>query len=233
MQEKAISIYLNSAGALLLALASALFLINWTSPVDVVQPRDPVLLLSIRDLSWIISGIAAVLALVCFFSKHSTLPIVLLAWLAVNFWIYRIYLFSTGCHSLTGFLGGFSYAFGISTKASAVMADIVFAYLLGGSCSALWIARRLPAPTEYQKIACPSCGTHIKFATQNLGQQISCPHCQKDITLCKLENLKMACVLCGGRVEFPVHAIGQKIPCPHCAKTITLLNLLEVSKVAS
>lgn len=80
--------------------------------------------------------------------------------------------------------------------------------------------------SNYLKMSCPACGGRVKFAVQNIGQQISCPHCQAAITLRKPEEkLRMTCVLCRGSIEFPAHALGQKISCPHCAKTITLLKL--------
>jgi DNA-directed RNA polymerase subunit RPC12/RpoP len=75
------------------------------------------------------------------------------------------------------------------------------------------------------RMTCPACGGHVRFASQNLGQQIPCPHCQSAIFLSNPEEyFKMTCVLCKGHVEFPPHALGRKIPCPHCAKTITLLK---------
>jgi hypothetical protein len=225
--QKSIFIFTNSAGALLLALASALLLINWITPLDAVQPRDPIFLMSLNNLFWIIGVIAIVAALLCFFSERLTLPILLLAWLAANFFIYRIGLLSEGCRSLTGYLGGFAYAFGISAKMANIMADIIFAYFLIGSCVALWAVRQLPPPPQFEKMHCPSCGTHVQFTVENLGQQIPCPHCQETITLRKPEDtIKMTCVLCCGHVEFPAHALGQKISCPHCAKTITLLKLI-------
>jgi len=88
----------------------------------------------------------------------------------------------------------------------------------------LWLKGGLPQTIESIKMSCHSCGVHIEFAIQYIGQKIPCPHCQTTITLQKPENLKMSCFFCKEHIEFPSHATGQKIPCPHCAKTITLLN---------
>ena len=71
-------------------------------------------------------------------------------------------------------------------------------------------------------MSCPVCGVHIRFDERNLGQKIPCPHCQKAITLRKLDLLKMACFFCQEHIEFPPHAIGEKMPCPHCHMDITL-----------
>jgi hypothetical protein len=75
---------------------------------------------------------------------------------------------------------------------------------------------------NFAKMSCPACGGHIRFAAQNAGQAIPCPHCRKTITLRQPDNLKMSCFFCQGHIEFPPHALGQKIPCPHCKMDITL-----------
>ena len=103
--------------------------------------------------------------------------------------------------------------------------EFIPVYLLLGSYAAfagLWLERGRARAAETQKLFCPACGGHIKFAIQNLGQKIPCPHCQKTITLRKPENLKMSCFFCQGHIEFPSHVIGEKISCPHCKMEITL-----------
>jgi DNA-directed RNA polymerase subunit RPC12/RpoP len=90
----------------------------------------------------------------------------------------------------------------------------------GRDVSAFFI---LPAVLPvYLKISCSHCGGHIEFASQNVGQQIPCPHCRKSIALRKPDFLKMACFFCKEHIEFPAHAIGEKMPCPHCKMDITL-----------
>src|ERR1035437_4880545 len=153
-ETRILRIFTNSAAALLLAMASALFLINLTGPVHLVQPHDPIFAISLRYLFWIIGGIAVLAAWLCLFSERPALPTAWVAWLATNFLIYRIGLYWNGCHDLTGFLGSFSYAFGIPAKAANMMADLAFAYLLMGSCAALlWQWRRSSKnPSIHQSI---------------------------------------------------------------------------------
>jgi hypothetical protein len=216
-------IFTHSAAALVLAMASALLLINLTAPKDLVQPHDPIFALSFRSMFWIIGGLGLVVALVCLFVERPTQAATWLAWLATNFLAYRIGLVSMGCHSLTGFLGSVTYAFGIPAKTASVLTDVAFAYLLGGSCAVLlrgWRLSRLARTLE--KMSCPACGVHIEFARGNLGQKIPCPHCQATVTLRKPDLLKMSCYFCKKHIEFPPHAIGQKIHCPHCRMDITL-----------
>jgi len=150
-----------------------------------------------------------------------------LAWLTSGFLAYRVGLFFSGAHTLGGYLGDVSRAFGIAPAAAGFMADALLVCLLLSSVfSAVWLWQHeepIPAKTDL-KTVCPACGGHIAFAAVRVGQQIACPHCGKAVTLRRPEMLKMTCVLCGGHIEFPAHALGQKISCPHCRKTITLLN---------
>lgn len=221
--RKVISIYTNSAGALLLAVAVALFLINWTNPVDTVPPHDLIFQMPLNKQLWIMGGIAGVSALICFFIEWATMSALLLLWLALNYLAVRIGLWFEGNHSLTGYLGGFTYNFSISANATGVMADMFFIYLFIGGCLSLWFGRRLPAPVEFQKMSCPACGGHVKFPLRNLGQKVDCPHCRVTVALRNPEErLKSSCFFCYGHIEFPAHAVGAKIPCPHCKMDITL-----------
>jgi uncharacterized paraquat-inducible protein A len=126
-------------------------------------------------------------------------------------------------------LGNVSAAFGISAGAVDVLLKTLVLYLLFGSFLSLllsWAKKKSSAfpgnMASNLKISCPACGGHIRFAAQNLGQIVSCPHCQKTVTLRKPDLLKMSCFFCQEHIEFPPHAIGQKIQCPHCNNDITL-----------
>jgi hypothetical protein len=216
--------FTNSSGAFLLAIATSLFLINWTSPAYMVLPHDPVLVLSLRHLFWLVGGITLVIGLVCLFDDQPTRQMLLLAWLATIFSVYVCGAYWVGCHSLTGYLGGFSQAFGITEKMANSLAMVGVGYLLAVSYgSLLWLWRCKKLEKNFLKMPCPSCGGHIQFAVLNLGDKIACSHCQVAVTLCKPEeDLKTSCYFCKGHIEFPAHALGQKISCPHCKMNITL-----------
>jgi hypothetical protein len=191
--------FTHSAAALLLALASALFLINLTGPTHLVLPREPLSGISFRYVFWLFGGIAVLVAFLCLFSQRPARLIPWLAWLGANFLIYRIGLYVEGCHSLTGFLASAAYAFGIPAKTAAVLVDMSFGYLLLGSCAALaWQWRRSSKTQSLQSSATPS----LHPSTTPF--------------------LKTSCFFCQGHIEFPRHAIGQKIQCPHCKMDITL-----------
>jgi uncharacterized paraquat-inducible protein A len=132
------------------------------------------------------------------------------------------------CHLQGTCLGSLTDPLNLSRGASGFILEMLPIYLVLGSYAAfmqLWVGRTAGLAANSVKISCPSCGGHIKFAIQNLGQKIPCPHCQTAVTLRQPENLKMSCFFCKGRIEFPSHALGQKISCPHCKMEVSLKEL--------
>jgi hypothetical protein len=221
--QKAISTFISSAGVILLSIATALFLIDYTNPLNAVQPHDPIFFISVGNLFSVIIGIALVIALICLYGERLVSSAHSLLGFASSYFIIRISFWTVGCHSLAGFLVGFTYVFGINADTISVTADFVFGYLFIGSCLTILLEGRLPQSVKFQKMSCPSCGGHVKFPLRNLGRVINCPHCQGTIALRNPdEQLKIACFFCHGHIEFPSHALGAKIPCPHCKMGITL-----------
>ncbi len=223
MQAKLTRCFIDSAAALLAAMAAALAICNFTN-TGLVQPHDPLLMISMRNTFWIIGAIELFVALVCLFGKHLKFNAILVLWLAMNLFVYQIgFLWSGNHRGLGAYLGSLANTFGIASSTAYLILKIVALYLLiGSSITLLWLWRE--GAKGYLKTACAHCGEHVAFLPQSLGQDIPCPHCKEAITLQVPGNLKMTCVLCGGHIEFPAHALGQKIPCPHCAKRITLLK---------
>jgi DNA-directed RNA polymerase subunit RPC12/RpoP len=217
-------LFTDTAGALLLALAVAMFISNRANAAFTL-PHDPLLMISMRNTFWIIASIELFVGLICIFGKQLRFKAVLLSWLSLNLCVYQIGFLWSGNHlDLGAYWGSLANTFGVNPNTAYLIQKLVPLYLLIGSLLVLlWLWRE--GAKGYIKMACAHCGGHITFSPQNLSQRISCPHCQTAVTLLKPdETLKMSCVLCGGRVEFPAHALGQKIACPHCAKAITLLN---------
>ena len=226
MKTKPGRLFLDSAGVLSLIVATALVIGNWT-PTYIQQPHDPIFMISVHTLFWIVAGIAFVMALICLFGRHSGLQIGLIAWLTTIWETYWLALFWNGGGNLNGYFANFPDAFGISARWAGIDAEVVLGYLFIGSYFCLiwlWRQEKLDKAVDARKMFCPACGGHIKFAAQEAGQQIACPHCETSIVLQAAGTLKMTCVLCGGHIEFPAHSLGQRILCPHCAKAITLLK---------
>jgi len=242
LQPDWIVYFVLSAGFILLAGALNRFLIA-AGDAQVLALPDPMLGIPLRYAVLAVGALELVVALICLFGKRVGLQIGWLAWLSTNYVVFWIGLVWQHCppqgacigsltdplriyHGTTGYIFEFlPFCLALGSYAAAVS----FWLSADARTARLAAARQLVAQRDATagllKMFCPACGGHVKFAAQNVGQQIPCPHCKINITLRKPdEKLKMTCVLCGGHVEFPVHAVGQKISCPHCAKTITLLN---------
>jgi DNA-directed RNA polymerase subunit RPC12/RpoP len=225
MQPKLTRCFIDSAAALLSAVAVALMLSNLAS-ATLVPPRDPVLMISTRTLFWILGAIGLAVALICIFTRQTQLKLTLILWFALNLVVYEVGLQWAGAHGARGYLGTLADTFDFSTGTVDTVLKTSFLYLLVGSSALLvwsWL-QKFTVETEeaFFKTACIHCGGKIKFPTQNLGQKIPCPHCQTNIILRKPDFLKMSCFFCKEHIEFPVHAVGQKMRCPHCKMDITL-----------
>ena len=240
---KWIKSFILCAGGVLLMGALTRFLIA-TGNLQVMSLPDPLLGIPLRYTVLAVGTFELVVALICLFSKRIGLQIGWLAWLGTNYIVVWIGLLAMHVHPQTTGIGIFTDPLQIHRgMIGYVLTFVPFCLALGSYAAAatLWfsadartvqlagarqLAARRDATAGLMKMFCPACGGHVRFAAQNIGQQIPCPHCRVPITLRQADkNLKMTCVLCGGHVEFPPHPVGQKIQCPHCAKTITLLKL--------
>ncbi len=172
-----------------------------------------------------VGAIEAGVALVCLFGRQIAFQVGWLSWLSINFLCYRVLLLFVHAHPQATCIGSLTDPLHLARGMPGLIVTGTVLYLLLGSCIAsvhlLWLEDQMP-PAETRKMACPECGIHIRFALQNLGQRILCPHCRIMITLREPDLLKMVCLYCQQHVEFPSHAIGQRIPCPHCKRDITL-----------
>ena len=189
MQQKLIRSFGYSAGALLLALASAMFISNKIN-AGLLHPRDPVFQISMLLLFWILGGIQLVIALVCLFGKDFWLKLPLVLWLALSMAVYWWGLLLEAPAGLRGDLGSFANTFGILPVTADAALKAVFSYLLiGSSISLLWllaekfIARAKKSKIDYLKIACSQCAGKIEFPANGVGQEITCPHCATKVTL--------------------------------------------------
>lgn len=188
---------------------------------EVLGLADPIFGISFRHLMLVTGIIQLAISLILLFTDRRLLGLGLAAWITANFLVFRIGLWSMGWHHSSGFMFG---SLGLSPPTTDVLTSLVSLFLLVGAGVAWWMEHRTADAARFSKAFCPACGGHVKFPIQNLGQQIACPHCQKMITLRKLENLKMSCFFCKEHIEFPAHALGQKISCPHCKMDITLME---------
>ncbi len=223
--------FIYSAGTLLLAAALGMFF-SIEAGRGLIHPHEPLSGISLPAFFCIVGGLELAVALICLFGQNALLQTSLVLWLAINLAVYQAGLWWMGIiGGFKGCLGDVSAAFGVSAGTADLLLKALVLYLLTGSLfSLLWSWKtKLSAKTpdsadSHLKISCPSCGGHIRFASQNLGQKIPCPHCQKETILRKPGLLKMSCYFCKEHIEFPSHAIGHKMRCPHCKNDITLME---------
>jgi hypothetical protein len=222
--------YLYSAGAVLLAMATALFLTNLRGyPLDFVPVRDPVFSLPMPKLFWLVGALLLGVALYCLFGQNTATRLGMVAWLLFNVMVLVFALPALGIRGgLKGYLGGLADTFGMSPGGMAGLVLGASGCLLIGGVTVMilnWLEERSDRINRRLKITCADCGGHIAFSAQNLGLKIPCPHCQATVTLRKDEYVKMSCFFCKGHIQFPAHALGTKMQCPHCKMDITLKEL--------
>lgn len=224
-----VTLFTRLAGALLLALA-LVNLIDAGTNGQSLSVLDPLLGLPLRYAMLTVGGLELLVALVCLFGKRTGLQTTLAAWTVTNFAVYLVGLRWQGCHTQWGCLGNPLDRLRLFSGAADYGMYCIFTCLLVGSYATvvwLWLGepvlvRNRKEKIESIKMSCPSCGIHIRFAMQNIGQITTCPKCRTTITLRQPTLLKMACFFCQEHIMFPSHAIGEKMPCPHCKMDITL-----------
>jgi hypothetical protein len=147
MQSKAIHWFFNSAGALLLASATAIVVGN-VAGVGWVPPHDSLLMISMPIVFWIVGAIEMAVGLVCIFGTKDCLKFGLILWLATAFLAYQIGLFWTvGLRSFDGYWGNVAVAFHVPPDTTRWILMAMFIYLLIGSViSLLW-----PPASKFQK----------------------------------------------------------------------------------
>jgi hypothetical protein len=239
MTAKWVRYFILSAGGILLASGLIRLLIA-LGDASVLALPEPMLGLPLRYVVLIVSILELMVAAICLLGKQQGLQISWLVWLATNFIVYWFGLIWQHDQPQGAGLGTLTDPLRLAHGITGYILEFVPLYLaLGSYAGGLWFwfskeaktarsvaarqhAAQRDAAAGLLKMSCPSCGVHIKFDFQNLGQNIPCPHCRKIIALRKPDNLKMSCFFCQEHIEFPAHAIGEKMPCPHCKMDITL-----------
>jgi hypothetical protein len=207
------------AGTALAFLGTA-FLVGAFGNNLLSDQADPIFGLFFHNLMLLIGGVEIAISFILLFTNRKSLGLGLAAWVSANLLTYRVGLWTMGWRHSSGFT---IEPLGFSLRATDEMTIVFSTLLLIGSCAVLWAERGRFQSIEFPKMSCPTCGVHIRFAVENLGQDIACPKCRSTVTLRKPEeNLKMSCFFCQEHIEFAPHSIGEKIKCPHCKKDISL-----------
>lgn len=228
MQLKAVRLFLNSVGALLLIVGTAMFVSDVVN-IGFVAPRDPFFRVSMAKLFIIVGVIELYIGLFCFFGRQIWIKLCLV-------WLWALlslaYLFSlcwiVGPYSYNGFWNSFSESVGISSFLTFLFLTTLFVYLLVGSSISIFFQWR---PTREQKtisdgagesmvITCQFCGERNTFSAQDLNKAKLCKKCKNIITSQMTADLRRSCILCGGSIEFSTLVQGQSARCPHCQASV-------------
>jgi hypothetical protein len=142
MKSKLIRIFIISAGVLLLTVGLAK-LVSASGSARILQSIDPILLISFRNVFWMVGAIELIIALICLFGKGIGLQAGLTAWLTINFVLYHFCRSWINYHKPCSCLGNLTDTLHIPPQTADMAMKIILAYLLIGSYATLfWLWRQ-------------------------------------------------------------------------------------------
>jgi hypothetical protein len=107
----------------------------------VLRALDPLFGVTFRALFLGVGLLESVIALLCLFCRRRVIQLLLVNWVAMMFLIYRIGLAWVGFHGTCHCLGNFTSAMHISQQTADFASKGVLAFLLIGSCTAMYCDR--------------------------------------------------------------------------------------------
>ena len=140
---KAVTLFLYSAGTLLLCTAASKFVSSF-GHAAILQMRDPLIGIQFQNLFRLVGTVEFVIGLACcIFVRQFLILAGLVAWLATCFASYRIGLYLIGYHKPCSCLGNLTDALHIPPQTANTTMEIILAYLLLGSYAILfWLWRQ-------------------------------------------------------------------------------------------
>ena len=129
--------FVFSTGSILCVIGLAK-IISTHGDAKILDLSDPIFKISFRHIMFLTGNLELIISAFCFFGKKIALQIGVLAWLATAFALYRIGLVAVGYHRPCPCLGTLTDTLHISTQAANMIAKIILAYLLIGSCCSLF-----------------------------------------------------------------------------------------------
>lgn len=128
---------------ILLAVTGFAKIISYFGNERILYLDDPLYGFPFRNLLLLAGVLEAFLAGICFFSKNAITAHLIVAFLATNFFVYRVALWCIGWHRPCNCLGNLTGALHISSHTADTIMKIVLAYLLIGSYGSLfWLWRQ-------------------------------------------------------------------------------------------
>jgi hypothetical protein len=137
MPQKLISIFIKSAGVLLILTASAK-LISSFGTANILLTPDPIFLISFRHVFRLVAVAEFGVAAVCFLNKNRRFQNGLIALLASNFALYRFGFYLLGFRRACPCWGNLTDAMHVPPQTADTIAKVILVYLIVGSYSILF-----------------------------------------------------------------------------------------------
>jgi hypothetical protein len=231
VQSKITLFFIRSAVAVFFAVAVALLITSFAG-TDILLPRGPAFKIPVQYEFWIISGICFIAGFFGIYCKTAKLRSRVILILASILGIYRFYCFCLGVHSLSGYLGNFSFFFGLSPMATRIVSDSLLAYLLFTSCFVAFICFFRPdwkfSLQETLHPVCADCGSGVGFSVMHFGQKRICNQCRTAVqSNASKPALKINCSnpTCGQHIMVDQSRFGTRIQCPACGTSVEVPTL--------
>ncbi len=137
MQQKLARCFLASAFVILISTGVAK-ICSAFGGAAVLQTYDPIFGVSYRSVFWLVGTIEVGVAFACLLGRRVDLQARLVLWLTTGFVIYRLGLLLVGYRKPCSCLGSLTEALHLSPQSADTAMKIILAYLLVGSCAALF-----------------------------------------------------------------------------------------------
>jgi hypothetical protein len=127
------------------ALTALTNLISASGGARALDAKDPLLMLTHRQVFLSVGLIELAIAAFLVFSSRHSLKVPVIAWLATNFTVYRLGVYWIGAKLPCGCLGTLTASLGITPHTADLSMNGVLLYLLAGSgflLTASWLVRR-------------------------------------------------------------------------------------------
>jgi hypothetical protein len=120
--------------ASVLFITGSLKILSAFGTQQILDVSDPFFLIPFRKLLFGVGALELSIATFCVFSRNWNMKSNLIAWLTANFMLYRFGLWFIGWERPCHCLGYFFDTFHVTQGLTDMLAKVIFAWLLSGSC---------------------------------------------------------------------------------------------------
>lgn len=125
--------FFNLSSAVILLLTGTFKVLGWFGSVRILDEFDPVTGVSFRSLFLMVGIVELGVATICVIWRARVVSSFLIGWLALNFLLYRIGLWSLDWHRPCDCLGSLKKYLNLSPETADIASRFILAYFLIGS----------------------------------------------------------------------------------------------------